>query len=118
MRELVSNLGIDSAVVLSGREKRSAMFDDVLIESGGRDKHKGTWVTALVSAVVHIVLIGAIIAAGLYVHEKPEVVEKPIRAFFASAPPPPPPPPPPAASSSSVSTPKVTKIETPKTQPT
>lgn len=92
------------------------MFDDVLIESAGRDKHKGTWVTALVSAIVHIVLIGAIIAAGLYVHQKPEVVEKPIRAFFASAPPPPPPPPPPAASSS-VSTPKVTPVETPKFVP-
>ncbi|HEV8434960.1 MAG TPA: energy transducer TonB [Thermoanaerobaculia bacterium] len=92
------------------------MFDDVLIESGARDKHKGTWVTALLSAVVHVVLIGGIIAAGLYVHQKPEVVEKPIHAFFASAPPPPPPPPPPAASSH-VSTPKMTKIETPKIVP-
>lgn len=94
------------------------MFDDVLIESGGRDKQKGTWVTALISGVVHVLLIGGIIAAGLYVHQKPEVVEKPIRAFFASAPPPPPPPPPPAASSSShVSTPKVTKVEIPKEVP-
>ena len=94
------------------------MFDDVLIESAGIDRKKGTWVTTLISAVVHVVIIGAVVAAGMYVHQKPEVVEKPIRAFFASAPPPPPPPPPPAASSSSVSTPKVTKIETPKTQPT
>jgi periplasmic protein TonB len=92
------------------------MFDDVLIESGGRDKAKGTWVTATISAVVHILLIGAIVAAGMYVHKNPEVVERPIRAFIQSAPPPPPPPPPPAASSS-VSTPKVTPVQTPKTQP-
>jgi protein TonB len=91
------------------------MFDDVLIESGSRDKKKGTWITALISAVTHVVVIGAIIAAGLYVKQNPEVVERPIRAFVQSAPPPPPPPPP--AASSSVSTPKVTKIETPKTQP-
>ena len=37
------------------------MFDDVLIESAGRDRKKGTWVTGLVSAVIHVILIGAII---------------------------------------------------------
>ena len=62
------------------------MFDDVLIESGGRDKRKGTWVTGLISAVIHIVLIGAIVAAGLYVKKNPEVIEKPIHAFMVSAP--------------------------------
>ena len=51
------------------------MFDDVLIESGGRDKHKGTWFTALVSAIIHIAIIGAIVAAGLYVKKNPEIVK-------------------------------------------
>ena len=38
------------------------MFDDVLIESAGKDKKKGGWVTALISAVIHVALVGAIIA--------------------------------------------------------
>ena len=53
------------------------MFDDVLIESAGRDRTKGTWKTALVSAIVHLALIGVIIAAGLYVKKNPEIIEKP-----------------------------------------
>jgi protein TonB len=92
------------------------MFDDVLIESAGKDKAKGRGLTALISAAIHIIIIGAIIAAGYYVKKNPEVIVKPIRAFMVSAPPPPPPPPPPAASSAS-STPKVQHVETPKTQP-
>ena len=69
------------------------MFDEVLIESAGTDRQKGTWITALISAFIHVLIIGAIIAAGLYVKENPEVIEKPITAFIAAAPPPPPPPP-------------------------
>src|SRR5687768_10034510 len=75
------------------------MFDEVLIESAGKDKKKGGWVTALISGIIHVALVGAIIAAGYYVKENPEVIEKPISAFIVSAPPPPPPPPPPASSS-------------------
>src|SRR6266542_476360 len=92
------------------------MFDDVLIESAGKDKTKGRGVTAIVSLVVHIIIIAAIIAAGYYVKKNPEVIQKPIRAFVVSAPPPPPPPPP---AGPSASTPKP-HIETPKvqTQPT
>jgi len=94
------------------------MFDDVLIESAGKDKKKGGWLTALISAVIHIGLVGAIVAAGLWVKANPEVIQKPIQAFVVqSAPPPPPPPPPPPAASHS-STPKTVKVETPKTQPT
>jgi hypothetical protein len=63
------------------------MFDDVLIESAGKDKTKGKAVTALISGVLHIVIIGAIIAAGYYVKKNPEVIEKPIQAFMVSAPP-------------------------------
>src|SRR6185436_5798416 len=83
------------------------MFDDVLIESADKDKKKGGWVTALISGVLHIGIIGAVIAAGYYVKQNPEVVEKPIRAFVVSAPPPPPPPPPPAPAATHASTPHV-----------
>src|SRR5258706_2923143 len=48
------------------QERLPVMFDDVLIESAGRDKGKGTWATALVSSVIHVVLIGAVVAAGVY----------------------------------------------------
>src|SRR3954454_5242771 len=96
------------------------MFDDVLIESAGKDKKKGGWVTVLISVVLHLVIIGSIVAAGLYVKKNPEIITKPIQAFVVSAPPPPPPPPPPAASHAS--TPHVQQItpQTPHTfhQPT
>ena len=73
------------------------MFDDVLIESAGKDARKNTWITAVISGIVHLLIIGAIVAAGVYVKENPEVIEKPIGAFIVAAAPPPPPPPPPAA---------------------
>ena len=60
------------------------MFDDVLIESAGKDRKKGGWVTALISGVLHIGIIGAVVAAGYYVKQNPEVVQKPIRAFTTS----------------------------------
>lgn len=92
------------------------MFDDVLIESAGKDRKNAGWVTALISAVVHLGIIGAVVAAGYYVKKNPEVIQKPIQAFVVSqaAPPPPPPPPPPAASHAS--TPHVTK-KTPQLTP-
>ncbi len=91
------------------------MFDDVLIESAGKDKQKGGWVTVLISTVLHLAIVGAIIAAGMYVKENPEVIEKPMSAFIvASAPPPPPPPPPAGGGTPQKATPKV---ETPKEQP-
>ena len=83
------------------------MFDDVLIESAGKDKKKGGWVTVLISGILHLVIISAVIAAGYYVKKNPEVITKPIEAFVVSAPPPPPPPPPPPAASHASSTPHV-----------
>src|SRR5438094_10468325 len=91
------------------------MFDDVLIESAGKDRKKGGWVTALISAVLHIGIIGAVIAAGYYVKQNPEVVQKPIRAFMVSAPPPPPPPPP-APAATHAATPHVQQ-QTPREVP-
>ena len=93
------------------------MFDDVLIESAGKDKKKGGWKTVLISGFLHMVIIGAVVAAGYYVKQNPEVITKPIQAFVVSAPPPPPPPPPPAATSTP-STPHVEHHVTPQTQPT
>src|SRR3954462_12446109 len=93
------------------------MFDDVLIESAGKDKKKGGWVTVLISAILHLVIIGAVVAAGYYVKQNPEVITKPIQAFVVSAPPPPPPPPPPPAASHA-STPHVQHVEVQHTQPT
>ena len=90
------------------------MFDDVLIESAGKDKTKGRGVTTAISAVVHLIIIAAVILAAKHIKEHPEVIEKPIRAFMVSAPPPPPPPPPPPAGGASTPKPKV---ETPKVEP-
>jgi protein TonB len=92
------------------------MFDDVLIESAGIDKKKGSWITATLSVIIHLAVVGGIIAAGYYVKENPEVIEKPIGAFVVSAPPPPPPPPPPPASSAGATQPRP-QVETPQERP-
>ncbi len=52
------------------------MFDDVLIESAGKDKTEGRGVTAVISAIVHIIIIGAIVAAGYYVKKNPHISYK------------------------------------------
>lgn len=99
------------------------MFDETLIESAGTKKTKGAWLTTAISTGLHVLLIAGVIAAGYYVKENPEVIERPIEAFMvAAAPPPPPPPPPPSASSAQV-TPTQPRVEpeTPReqfTQPT
>jgi protein TonB len=93
------------------------MFDDVLIESAGKVDKKATMVTAVISAVAHIAIVGAVVAAGMYVKENPEVIEKPISAFIVTSPPPPPPPPPPPASNAGATTPRVVEIETPRERP-
>lgn len=85
------------------------MFDDVLIESAGKDKTKGRGLTAIISVAVHLLIIGAIIAAGYYVKKNPDVIQRPIRAFLAPAPPPPPPPPPGGSTGAATPTPVVPK---------
>jgi protein TonB len=86
------------------------MFDDVLIESAGKDKTKDSWITALISAVIHLGVVGALVAAGYYVKENPEVIEKPMSAFIVQSAPPPPPPPPPASGGGQTRP----KVETPR----
>ena len=39
------------------------MFDDVLIESAGKDKQKGGWITALISMAVHLAVIGGLVVS-------------------------------------------------------
>lgn len=90
------------------------MFDDVLIESAGKDRKQGTWITALISGVAHLLIIGVIVAAGLYVKENPEIIEKPMDAFIVASAPPPPPPPPPA--SGGPTQPRA-QVETPRERP-
>lgn len=72
------------------------MFSESLIESAGQKRSKRTFATALVSVLIHALIVFATVAAGYWVHENPEVTE-PIQAYIigsAPAPPPPPPPPP------------------------
>lgn len=95
------------------------MFDDVLIESAGKDKKKGAWVSTLLSFIIHVGLIGAVITAGYYVKKNPDVIQRPMPAFLVgtSSPAPPPPPPPPPAPSSSVATTPVRVEHRETTQP-
>ena len=89
------------------------MFDKSLIESGNQPKDRGSVTTTVVSFALHALALAAVIGAGYWVKENPEVIEKPIEAFVVqAAPPPPPPPPPPPASSSTPQ--QTTPIETPR----
>jgi protein TonB len=92
------------------------MFDEILIESAGKDRQKGGWVSTLLSLVIHVALVGAVIMAGLYTKQHPTLIERPMAAFIVPASPPPPPPPPPALSAGGITT--VRHVETrPATEP-
>jgi protein TonB len=68
------------------------MFEDVLIESGGKKSEAKRALSWPVSLALHVVLIGVALGASIWFVE--DVPEPPIPvAFYASAPPPPPPPP-------------------------
>ncbi len=70
------------------------MFEDSLVESGGRLKGKrGT--TTLVSFVLQILLIGILVLLPLIFTEA--LPRQQLMTFLVAPPPPPPPPPPPAA---------------------
>src|SRR5687768_17066512 len=89
------------------------MFDRILIESARQARSKDQAVSALVSATLHVLLVGGILLA-LVAKAAPEAIQEPIRAFMVGggnpAPPPPPPPPPPG-SSAAPSTPVTPEIE-------
>jgi protein TonB len=70
------------------------MFEDSLIESGGRFRTKRGWTTVL-SFVLQILLIGIMILIPLIYTEA--LPKQQLMTFLVAPPPPPPPPPPPAA---------------------
>jgi len=71
------------------------MFEDSLLESGGRFKTKGRWGTTVISVIFQCVLIGVLILIPLiYTDALPK---QQLMTFLVAPPPPPPPPPPPAA---------------------
>ncbi len=69
------------------------MFEDSLIESGGRLKTKRGW-TSIVSFAIQMMIIGVMVLIPLIFTE---ALPKGQMMFLLVAPPPPPPPPPPAA---------------------
>ena len=70
------------------------MFEDSLMESGGRIKTKqGT--TAVISFILQILLIGVLVLLPLVFTEA--LPKQQLMTFLVAPPPPPPPPPPPAA---------------------
>jgi len=69
------------------------MFEDSLIESGGKLKTKRGW-TSIVSFVLQFMIIGVMVLIPLIFTE---ALPKTVTLGFLVAPPPPPPPPPPAA---------------------
>ncbi|MGZ4730759.1 MAG: energy transducer TonB [Terriglobales bacterium] len=69
------------------------MFEDSLIESGGRLKTKRGW-TSIVSFGLQVMIVGVMILIPLIFTE---ALPKGTTMFMLVAPPPPPPPPPPAA---------------------
>ncbi len=70
------------------------MFEDSLIESGGKIKTKRGWTTIL-SFVLQVLLIGVMILIPLIYTEA--LPKQQLMTFLVAPPPPPPPPPPPAA---------------------
>lgn len=70
------------------------MFEDSLLESGGRIKTKRGW-TTLLSFVLQMFMIGVLVLIPLiYTEALPKTM---LTTFLVAPPPPPPPPPPPAA---------------------
>ena len=75
------------------------MFEDSLMESGGRLKGKrGT--TTVISFVLQILLIGVLVLLPLIFTEA--LPRQQLMTFLVAPPPPPPPPPPPAAAAVSL----------------
>ncbi len=83
------------------------MFEDSLLESGGRYKTKRRLGTTLLSVFIQCFLIGILVLIPLiYTDALPK---QQLMTFLVAPPPPPPPPPPPAAAAAPV---KVVKVQT------
>jgi protein TonB len=84
------------------------MFEDSLLESGGRNSklhRRGPWAT-LLSFVIQIALVGVLVLIPLIYTEA--LPKQQLMGYLVAPPPPPPPPPPPAA----VQVVKVVKVQT------
>lgn len=82
------------------------MFEDSLLESGGRLKKGNAWTTAL-SFILQVALIGVLVLIPLIYTEA--LPKQQLMTFLVAPPPPPPPPPPPAATPQPV---KQVKVQT------
>lgn len=71
------------------------MFEDSLIESGGKLNSKRRGATTIVSFIFQIILIGVLVLIPLIYTEA--LPKQQLMTFLVAPPPPPPPPPPPAA---------------------
>ncbi|HWR36613.1 MAG TPA: energy transducer TonB [Clostridia bacterium] len=71
------------------------MFEDSLLESGGRMTKRSPW-TTLLSFMLQVLLIGVLVLIPLIYTEA--LPKQQLMTFLVAPPPPPPPPPPPAAS--------------------
>lgn len=70
------------------------MFEDSLLESGGKLKKRNPW-TTLLSFILQVLLLGVMILVPLIYTEA--LPKQQLMTFLVAPPPPPPPPPPPAA---------------------
>src|ERR671926_408876 len=70
------------------------MFEDSLLESGGRLQKRSPWTTAF-SFILQVLLIGVLVLIPLIYTEA--LPKQQLMTFLVAPPPPPPPPPPPAA---------------------
>ena len=71
------------------------MFEDSLLESGGKNSNpRGTWATVF-SFVLQVALVGVLVLIPLIYTEA--LPKQQLMGYLVAPPPPPPPPPPPAA---------------------
>lgn len=87
------------------------MFDTALIESANLQRRSGSWISTLLSTVLHTLAVGGLFVAGYMYEEKTRVIETRIEAFLVAGEPAPPPPPPPPPAAATSSTPKPVKVE-------
>lgn len=84
------------------------MFEDSLLESGGRLKKRSPW-TTLLSFLLQALLLGVLVLIPLIYTEA--LPKQQLMTFLVAPPPPPPPPPPPAATPVVRQAPRVSELD-------
>ncbi len=85
------------------------MFEDSLLESGGKLRNKRSRWTTLLSFFLQLIIIGvAVLIPLIYTEALPKAQ---LSTFLVAPPPPPPPPPPPAATPIVKTVPRVTELD-------